>query len=201
MEQEELNTEELILAAARKVFTHKGFDGARMQDIADEAGINKSLLHYYFRSKDKLFEAIFNVVLKSFLPQAILILESDLSLFDKIGRISEYYIESLSRQPDIPMFVLHEINVNPYRLIGNIRELGLDLSVIRQQLHRETEEGKIRPVKTEHFITNLLALCVFPFIGRPLIMGMMNLNEEEFRHYLLERSRIVTDTMISSLKV
>ncbi|MBW6491126.1 MAG: TetR/AcrR family transcriptional regulator [Lentimicrobium sp.] len=198
---EELNTEELILRAAKKIFTHKGFEGARMKDIADEAGINKALLHYYFRSKDKLFESIFDGVLKSFLPQAILILSSELPLFQKIDRISEYYIQSLSKQPDIPIFVLHELSVNPYRLIENIKEHGMDLHLFSQQLQSEIDEGKIRPIKTAHFITNLFALCVFPFIGRPLIMGMMNLNDTEFNSYVLERRQIVTETMIRSLKV
>ena len=84
MSEKDSNTEQIILKAARKVFTHKGFDGARMQEIADEAGINKALLHYYFRSKDKLFEAIFKEVITTFFPRIISVLTSDLSLFEKI---------------------------------------------------------------------------------------------------------------------
>ena len=81
--KKDISAEEKILAAAKKVFTRNGMDGARMQDIADEAGINKALLHYYFRSKDKLFQVIFVQEAKKFFPKIKMIFESDLPLFEK----------------------------------------------------------------------------------------------------------------------
>src|SRR2546425_901472 len=82
----EETTENKILQAAKKVFITKGLDGARMQDIADEAGINKALLHYYFRSKDKLFEVIFMEAATSLFPKIVSILDEDISLFDKLRK-------------------------------------------------------------------------------------------------------------------
>ena len=84
MSEQELSTEKTILEAAKKVFLDKGFDGARMQEIADEAGINKALLHYYFRSKDKLFDAIFEEAFKQFLPNISDIMVSDISIEEKV---------------------------------------------------------------------------------------------------------------------
>lgn len=85
MAQTEHHSEEAILKAAHAVFLRRGFYGTRMQEIADEACINKALLHYYFRSKDKIFEAVFLDSLKIFLPQILEILDSDEPFEKKIN--------------------------------------------------------------------------------------------------------------------
>src|SRR5436190_24232698 len=105
----ETNTEELIKNTAREVFMQKGLDGARMQDIADKAGINKALLHYYFRSKDKLFEMIFMEEARKFMPRVATIMLSELTLFEKIEKFVGQYIDTLSQNPLLPIFILNEI--------------------------------------------------------------------------------------------
>src|ERR1700730_16933908 len=107
------NTEERILTAAKKVFLKEGMAGARMQDIADEAGINKAMLHYYFRSKDKLFEKIFSELSRSFFPKLIMIFESDEGLFTKIQMFVTEYIDQMKQTPYLPIFVLNEVNRQP----------------------------------------------------------------------------------------
>ena len=197
----EASTEQIVINAARKVFTQKGFDGARMQDIADEAGINKSLLHYYFRSKDKLFEAIFKDALGTVLPPVVSILVSDLPLFEKINHFTDQYIDILSKNPDIAGFVLHELKMNPDRLLGSLAQTGIDLSIIGNQLQQEAKAGNIRPVETGHFVANLISMCVFPFIARPVFMGLLGMEEKEFDFFMEERKKIVSETMIRSLIV
>ena len=197
----EANTEQIVRNAARKVFTQKGFDGARMQDIADAAGINKSLLHYYFRSKDKLFEAIFKDALGTLLPPMVSILVSDLPLFEKINHFTDQYINILSKNPDIAGFVLHELKMHPHRLLGALTQTGIDLSIIGNQLKQEEKAGNIRPVETAHFVANLVSMCVFPFIARPVFMGLLGMGEEGFVHFIEERKKIVSETMIRSLTV
>ncbi|NTW33144.1 MAG: TetR/AcrR family transcriptional regulator, partial [Bacteroidetes bacterium] len=103
-------TEKLILKAAKKVFIDKGFDGARMQEIADLAGINKALLHYYFRSKEKMFDAVFEDVFMQFLPEVTEVMNSEITLFDKIKTFVDVYITALLKNPHIPIFVLHELS-------------------------------------------------------------------------------------------
>src|SRR5437762_14310385 len=100
------STEEKILAAARKAFLSKGLSGARMQDIADEAGINKALLHYYFKNKEQLFENIFTMLTKGFWDQISSIFESDTPLFEKIHSFCSLYIAKVIHNPYIPLFVL-----------------------------------------------------------------------------------------------
>src|SRR4029078_3015094 len=111
--RKEQNTEEKILSAAKKVFLKEGMAGARMQDIADEAGINKAMLHYYFRSKEKLFETIFKELSIEFLPRVNAIFESDLSLFEKIEVFCSEYISRMMENPFIPLFIVNEINKQP----------------------------------------------------------------------------------------
>src|ERR1700751_5008479 len=107
------DTQERILAAAKNIFLTKGMAGARMQDIADEAGINKAMLHYYFRSKEKLFEGIFSELSQQFFPKLVLIFESEESIFRKIEMFVSEYIDQMSRTPYLPIFVLNEINRQP----------------------------------------------------------------------------------------
>lgn len=114
------STEEKILLAARKVFLNKGMDGARMQDIADEAGINKALLHYYFRSKDKLFEHIFLEVASSMLPRIFTIFQSDDPLFVKIEKFCETYISQEIKTPYVPIFILNEVNRQPQAFLKKV---------------------------------------------------------------------------------
>ena len=107
------STEARILSAGKKILLKKGMDGARMQDIADEAGINKALLHYYFRSKEKLFETIFMEVAAEFLPRIGKILAAEVSVFEKIEMFCSEYINQIIQTPYVPIFVLNEINRQP----------------------------------------------------------------------------------------
>lgn len=200
MTEIDINTEQLILEAARKVFTKKGFDGARMQEIADEAGINKALLHYYFRSKDKLFEAIFKEVLTSVFPRIISVLMSPVPLIQKIEQISINYIEMLKQNPDIAVFVFHEISRNPLRMVGNFKNAGADFRIVSKQIEEEVQTGNIIPIKAEHLIANLISMCVFPFIAKPVFMGMMGMDDDAFLRFIEERKLVIPQTIIASIK-
>jgi TetR/AcrR family transcriptional regulator len=200
MTEIDLTTEQSILKAARKVFTHKGFDGARMQEIADEAGINKALLHYYFRSKDKLFESIFKDVLNNVFPKIISVLMSPIPLFEKIEKVSFNYIEMLKQNPDLAIFVFHEISRNPLRLVGNFKSAGADFNIVRIQIEEEVEAGNIYPVKAEHLIANLISMCVFPFIARPVFMGLTGMDQIAWLQFLEERKQIIPQTIITAIK-
>ena len=125
-------TEQKILDAAKKVFVVKGMTGARMQEIADEAGINKSLLHYYFRTKEKLFEAVFQSALGEFFPKVTSYMISDISLEDKIKVFVKEYSKVLQENPFLPSFIIGEVNRNPDNIIqyfkqniGNIKETSI----------------------------------------------------------------------------
>ena len=113
-------TRDRIFKAASDIFEEKGFDGTRMQEIADRAGINKALLHYYFRTKDQLFAAVFQVLLKKMFEKIISIFMEDISFKDKIRKFFDEHIEILIKNPKLPIFLLNEISHNP-DLVEGIR--------------------------------------------------------------------------------
>ena len=201
MSETDLTTEQLILVAAKKVFIRKGLDGTRMQEIADEAGINKSLLHYYFRTKDKLFDVIFKEIIMSFAPNIVEILNSPISLFDKIELFAATYIDMLLENPYIPGFLVNEVSKNPSRIVSTLKMHGVNPSILGEQLRKEAEAGVIRPLKVEDLMVNLFSLCVFPFIAKNIFSSVLEMSEEDYMAFLTARKKEIPTFIINSIKL
>ena len=141
------DTEALIFEAAKKVFGMKGMDGARMQEIADEAGINKALLHYYFRTKEKLFEAVFTDILQFFFPKAIgIMVDPEIAIREKIEKFTDAYISMIQEHPYIPGFMLHQLSTGSTdKIVQLFRESGIKPDFFVRQIEKEV---KLRPVAT-----------------------------------------------------
>lgn len=207
MTEQEKSTEETIFNAAREEFIEKGFDGTRMQEIAKRAGINKALLHYYYRTKEKLFDAIFEKVFKAFMPEIFEVMQSDASISYKIEVFVSNYLKLIMENPHIPSFVLHELNRNPERLqglfgsiLGTIRDKGFDR--FSESLKKEIEAGKIIPIAPEQLIVNIIALCIFPVVARPIIQGVIfNNDKNRYNEFLESRKTEVAKFVINSISV
>jgi AcrR family transcriptional regulator len=194
-------TEKLILEAARKVFIRNGFDGTTMQMIADEARINKALLHYYYRSKDRLFEGVFLEAFKEMVPRLQQILFSGDPFFQKIGAFVENYISTLQHVPEIPIFILHELRRNPDRVVDLVKSSGIEPSYFTKLIHSEIEKGTIQPTDPLQLLVNMLAMCIFPFAARPIIQGfILNNDEAAFDVFIEKRKTAVTQFIINSIK-
>jgi len=199
--EKDASTEEKILSAAKKVFISKGMAGARMQDIADEAGINKALLHYYFKNKEQLFENIFTKLTHGFWEQITSVFESDTPLFEKIRTFCSMYITKVIENPYIPLFVLYEMNQRPARFVKKMfRNNPPKPGKLIQQIETETKAGNIRPINPAQLIMNMMSLCVLPFIGKPMFMTVMNMDEKTFLDLMHERKRSVPEFIINSIK-
>jgi AcrR family transcriptional regulator len=198
--QRDSTSEERILQAARKVFISKGMEGARMQDIADEAGINKALLHYYFRSKEKLFETIFKELSFQFLPRVNFIFESDLPLFSKIEMFCSEYISKMVENPFIPLFIINEMNKQPETFLkkmwGGKKPL---VSKFIEQVKHEVKKGRIRKTQPIHLLLNMVSMCIFPFVGKPLCQMVMSINETKYQELIEERKKLVPQFIIQSI--
>ncbi len=195
------STEEKILAAAKKVFVKKGMYGARMQEIADEAGINKALLHYYFRSKNKLFEAIFHEAFQEFIPKAFGVLKGNLPLEDKIRHFVANYIDIISENPYLPIFIINEINQNPQRL-GQITSLiGFIKKNISKEIGKKVAGGEYREVDPVQLFSSIVAMTIFPFLARPIIQVAFEYSDEMFREFLEERKQLIPDIIMSYMKI
>ncbi len=194
--------EERILAAARKVFTNKGMTGARMQDIADEAGINKALLHYYFRDKDKLFETIFMAEAQKFFPKINAIFNAEDPLFEKIEKFVNEYIDEMQANPYLPWFVMNEINRDPdrflYKIWGkdNLPKPGRFL----EQIEKEIKAGRIKKISPVHLLMNMISMTIFPFVGRPMFIRNLRLTEKQFSEIMAQRKKEVPKFIIDSIK-
>ena len=196
------NTEQRILEAAQLEFSEKGLNGARMQGIADRAGINKALLHYYYRSKDKLFSVVFKVVFKALIPRIGKIINQDLDLFEKIRLFTCEYINLIQSMPHIPIFVLHELSTNPKRLSEMLSEAHFDTSGIQQQIKREIELGKIREITFESLIINTVSLCVFPIVAKPIARTILfDRDTKAYDQFLEKRKSDVADFIINSIQL
>lgn len=197
-------TEQKILEAARKVFLLKGMAGARMQEIADEAGINKALLHYYFRSKDKLFQKIFEEVLEKISFRLVDVFSRESTFFEKLQQFIDVYTEVLMENQYLPMFVLNEMNQNPERL----QEMFMKKDIVGEimkfitQLMSEINNGKIRPIHPSHLIVNLMGLLIFPFAIRPMVAPMIKQHIGiDYEDILSERKKVVYDFVYNALKI
>lgn len=200
--KKDLSTEEKILNAAKKVFLTKGMDGARMQDIADEAGINKALLHYYFRSKDKLFEQIFIEVVSDVLPKIFAILESEVTLFQKIELFCNEYISQLLKTPYVPIFILNEINRQPKAFLKKVlgKKRKPPIGKVVAQIEREIKAGIIKRIKPLQLMMNTLSLCVFPFLACPMIQLITGMDSKQFNELMEQRKKEVPQLIIQSIK-
>lgn len=202
MESPDRSTEKKILEAAKIIFLEKGFDGARMQEIADEAGINKALLHYYFRSKEKLFDAIFQEAFQQFIPKIAEIMMTDKPLFEKLEFFIDTYLTMLSNNPHLPSFVLHEINRNPEKLVNIFKNFGIKPEYLGMAIAKEVEAGNIKPVQPIHLIVNILGMCLFPFIAKPIIKGFLfSNNDKMFSEFLSERKKEIKQFVINSIRL
>lgn len=202
-------TEQKILEAARSVFIRRGTAGARMQEIAAEAGVNQALLHYYFRSKDQLSAAVFGQMASRLFPALLQVLSSEASLDAKIDQLIALYHESLSRNPFLPGYVLSELHHNPARIQQVIARIGGGdpkqlvqpmFARLAEQIETEVRAGRMRPITPQQLVVNLVSLCIFPFAARPMLSLMLGLDDDAFPSFIAERQRTLAEFYKNALR-
>lgn len=179
-----LTSEDRIKEAARKVFTRKGYAATRTRDIAEEAGINLALLNYYFRSKEKLFQQIMMEKVQQLFGSLLPLVEDPATtLPEKIILLSNYYIDTIGANPDLPFFVLYEIRNNPTRFVSWIEGSGkLKESVLFRQLKEANQE-----MDPNQLIINLFSLLIFPFLAQDMLHAFLGLGEAHLKGLIEDR--------------
>lgn len=200
---EKQDTETIIKEAAKEVFLQKGYDGARMQDIADKTGFNKALLHYYFRSKEKLFDVIFFEQFGKLIGQVKQGLRGDMNLHDKIAFFIDQYIGLLEKNPYLPLFVINELSKNPDRFLDKLKsfEVYPEAASMVATMMEAMEEGKIKKYHPFHLLINIMSLSVFPFIAKPMIKTITNIEEEDWQTIMAERKEQVKAFVFNALQI
>jgi TetR/AcrR family transcriptional regulator len=182
-----VTTEEKIIAAAEEVFIEQGYDGARMQQIADKAEINKAMLHYYFRSKDLLFEKIFEEKVKTIFPQMGEQLKDIESFTERVCCFIEHYYSVLVRYPYLPLFVISTFNKKENTRFIHKLPSAFVKDFFFESFFQDLYSGKIREVNPLQFAQSVLGMCVFPFLARPAMKELVGMKEEEFLLLMQQR--------------
>lgn len=194
-------TEERIFEAATDVFVDKGMDGARMQDIASHAGINKALLHYYYRTKEQLFNAVFEMIAKKILKKFAPVFDENLSLEAKIRFFFKEHIAFLQENPKLPGFILNEINRNPARVKKMLKNIHFESlwKELYEQHKNELENYNITEASMPQLMVSIAALSVFPFAARGLIEGILEKVDRDFNTFVEERKVFAAEFVIKAI--
>jgi len=201
MEQDK-HTEEKIFEAATEVLIEKGLDGTRMQDIADRAGMNKSLLHYYYRSKDRLFNAVFEMIAMQMLKKFAPVFGNNLSFEEKVRFFFREHISFLQKNPRLPAFLLNEINRNPVRIRKFLSNVNFEQfwEMLYSQHRKEMDHYGITRENLPQIMTSLAAMSVFPFAAKKLLEELFTKIDVNFNDYLEARKTFAADFVIAALK-
>jgi AcrR family transcriptional regulator len=194
------NTEERILDAAKTVFHRKGFDGARMQEIADEAGINKALLHYYFRSKENLFDAVFKAAFQEIFARLFTTVESKISLEEKIKNLINEYIGFLQKNSYIPGFILAEINQNPGKIIDVFKSAPIPPTMLFERMKKTLSDEKFEKTDVRELFINIISLCIFPIVARPMLQQIFDFSDEQFDHFIEKRKKEIPRLIMNTIR-
>jgi TetR/AcrR family transcriptional regulator len=203
------DTETRILDAAHAVFMRRGTAGARMTEIAREAGVNHALVHYYFRNKQRLAEAVFRRAIGQFFPVMIGVFASDAPLEDKVRMVAAAQIDMLQRNRYLPGYLLAELNHYPERAEQLLNSMaGTTPANVRarlfgtlgKQLEDAARGGTIRAVGPQEFVLNLVSLVVYPFAARPLLMAIMGMDDATFTDLMEERKKDIPAFFLAALR-
>jgi TetR/AcrR family transcriptional regulator len=200
MTEKELLTEEKIAEAAREVFIEKGMDGARMQEIADKAGINKSLLHYYFRTKEKLFAFIFSKLIHRIGEKLGSLMEEGVSIENKVTGFVDLYIDILLKNPFLPNFILNEVTRNPEAIFEAFAAAKIDPQKFFAPLENQLKtEGYF--IDPRDFVINTLSMVIFPIAARPILERIVfNGDKKAYKEYIVSRKKSIVEFVMFALE-
>ncbi|MDF9834111.1 TetR/AcrR family transcriptional regulator [Ereboglobus sp. PH5-5] len=200
-------TEQTILHAAKTVFLRKGLGATTMQDIAAEAKISRTLLHYYYRNKDTLFRAILDSAVGEFIPKVAMLIELDIPLIEKAGLLVDGYLALLLEDPLLPHFMVMEIQRDPRVLVQLFRdkrgEFG-EVSRLKAQIGKELCIEGDTDAALAHIFTSLYGMLIFPFLAKPALDEVFfDNNPDAFRAFMMERKPYIVSmmqTLFASMK-
>ena len=195
-------TRDRILDAAHAVFLRKGTAGSRTQEIADEAGVNKALVHYYFGTKAALADAVFERALATLTPLIFGILaDENRSIEQKVRDIVRAQIDFHTARPYLAGYMISEMHAEPERVAAMVAKRGSPpRDVLRRQIREGVKGGTLRPISAEQFIVNLMGLLIFPFALRPGLSVLLNLDPTSWAAFMEERKRLLPDLILAGLR-
>ena len=199
MAADEIQTENLIKQKAKILFFQKGFLNATTQEIADEAGVNRALIHYYFRSREQLLDLLLHETLKEKKEKVRKVLTSGIPFREKIANFIDTIVDYGLAYPYLDNFIISETARSPEKVevfCSMDRVKSSDL--IRVELEQEINNGKIAPISAEHFMINLSALCNYPLLAKAVLQTIHGMTDAAYRKFLLDRKQIIYRTIFNA---
>jgi len=203
------DTEREILDAARTVFLRRGTAGARMQEIAREAGVNQALLHYYFRTKERLSAAVFQQIASRLFPALVQTLGADISLDEKIEAIVAVYLDNISQNPFVPGYLISELHHHPERVqqllasaIGTspLTVMPALMKQLEKQIDERVRAGTMRRIQPQQLVLNIVSLCIFPFAARPMLTIAFGFDDAAFSRFIAQRRKELPEFIRNALR-
>ena len=203
--QEKQSKEQQILAAAEQEFLTKGYDGARTTSIAQAAGVTHAMLHYYFRTKEQLFERIVDEKFETMSHSMFAIMgDPSLPIVERIKGGIEAHFDFVAQNPLLPRFVINEIISRPERYDVLYKRLGAIIDNVyrglQSEINRSAERGEIERVDIKMLFISIMSLNIFTFLAYPFmepLMGELMVNRERF---LAERKAENIETILRRIK-
>ena len=180
-----------IVEAPRALFIEKGYADASMSDIAAAAGIKRSTLHYYFRTKDRLFQAIFADIVREIFPRIQVILEKETPFMERLNAVIDEYMALFRANPALPQFIIGEIQRDVHHLIRVLHELEVEgyICTIKRRLVDEIRRGELRRVPLRDFFLTFYSLVIFPTLTRNLIETLLLEDGERYDDFIRQWKR------------
>ncbi|MCI1778504.1 MAG: TetR/AcrR family transcriptional regulator [Bacteroidales bacterium] len=195
----ESDTEKRILDASIKIFCRDGIQGARMQDIADLAHINRAMIHYYFRDKEILSHKALEKIVANFHTKIHKTIDADLPFEEKLDKYINEIIEIYSSNKDLVIFGLHESMKNK-ELLSRIFTNQIDEPhLFFRQLEEKVKKGEIRKFKRGEFITLVSSICAYPFVCGPILKMILEYNEKEWETFITEYKKRIPGIIKSTI--
>ena len=190
----DVNTEQHLKDTARRIFLKEGKMLATTQEIADAAGVNRTLLHYYFRSRDALFDIVFQEALTQLRKRIHEVIGSKLVFRDKIESLIQVFYEELTELPYLETFIALQLNQEPHKY----QELFIHLPGGKEriknflkEIQEEMEKGSIPEMKPINYFINLFSLMAYPYVARPIYKNLFGLSDTSYNKLLPERKDII----------
>ena len=198
MGAEEAQTEKLIKEKAKILFFQKGFLNATTQEIADEAGVNRALIHYYFRSREQMLEILLDEALQEKKDRVRKILTSDFPFHEKIANYINAVVDYGLAYPYLDNFIISETARRPDKVkLFCSKDKIKSGDLIQKELEMEIKNGNIAPISPEHFMINMISLCNYPLLARSVIQTIHGMTDTAYRKFLIERKRIIFRTIFN----
>lgn len=200
------STEEKILEAAEREFLLKGYAGARTTSIAEAAGVTHAMLHYYFRTKDKLFDKIIESKIGA-LRDIMLgsLADSSADLFEKIKSAIESHQDFIAANPDLPRFMINEVLNNPERMPVVVNQLKhhtpLVVASLQRQIDDYAEKGLCRRVDAGMLMLDIASLNIFAFSAKPMVNALLGGMMENHDEFVAARKKENVETIMRKLRL